>query len=98
MVRPGERSKPILAGRRDRAIGIDELLDNDPTNWWTPTAACLESWLRAAGLEVERLEGVQPSEYPVWREGERAGQPHLNQCHDNHLQTAGFGAFLELAA
>lgn len=26
------------------------------------------------------------------------GQPHLNQCHDNHLQTAGFGAFLELAA
>jgi hypothetical protein len=38
----------------------DELLDNDPTNWWTPTAACLESWLRALKTSHQGQNEMQP--------------------------------------
>jgi tRNA (mo5U34)-methyltransferase len=28
-------------------------LNHDPTNWWAPTKACLESWLKSHGFEAE---------------------------------------------
>jgi tRNA (mo5U34)-methyltransferase len=35
-----------------RMAFIENALENDPTNWWAPNAACVESMLRAAGFRV----------------------------------------------
>ena len=30
-------------------------LNNDPTNWWAPTRACLEAWITSHGFEAEPI-------------------------------------------
>jgi tRNA (mo5U34)-methyltransferase len=35
-----------------RMAFIEEALENDPTNWWAPNAACVEAMLRVAGFRV----------------------------------------------
>jgi tRNA (mo5U34)-methyltransferase len=44
-------------------------LAGDPTNWWAPTAGCVEAMLRSAGLEVDARPG-----HEIWvcRPGERS--------------------------
>lgn len=39
-------------------------LEGDPTNWFSPTVACLEQWLRSAGFDVGRVE-TWPGVHPV---------------------------------
>ena len=34
-----------------------ELFLGDPTNWWAPTASCVEAMVRSAGLSVEGRPG-----------------------------------------
>jgi tRNA (mo5U34)-methyltransferase len=40
-----------------RMAFIENALENDPTNWWAPNAACVEGMLRAAGFSVEARPG-----------------------------------------
>lgn len=35
-----------------RMAFIEHALENDPTNWWAPNAACVEAMLRAAGFHI----------------------------------------------
>jgi tRNA (mo5U34)-methyltransferase len=35
-----------------RMAFIEEALENDPTNWWAPNAACVEAMLRVSGFRV----------------------------------------------
>jgi tRNA (mo5U34)-methyltransferase len=46
---------------------IEHRLAGDPTNWWAPTAACVEAMLRSCGLEPD----LQPG-HEIWlcRHGE----------------------------
>ncbi len=41
----------------------ETVLENDQTNWWTPSRQCLEQWLKATGWRFERLEGIPVHEY-----------------------------------
>jgi tRNA (mo5U34)-methyltransferase len=54
---------PKLAKRSiTRFYRLDEL-QNDPSNWFAPTTACLKDWCHSAGLEVQHL-ALWPSDGP----------------------------------
>lgn len=40
-----------------RMAFIERALENDPTNWWAPNHACVESMVRAAGFKVNARPG-----------------------------------------
>lgn len=40
-----------------RMAFIEEALENDPTNWWAPNAACVEAMLRVAGFHITARPG-----------------------------------------
>lgn len=40
-----------------RMAFIEEALENDPTNWWAPNAACVEAMLRVAGFRITARPG-----------------------------------------
>lgn len=59
------RNLPI--GARDRLLEpgwprmafVERRLADDPTNWWVPSHACVESMLRSCGLDVLERPGYQ---------------------------------------
>lgn len=42
-----------------------QVLENDRTNWWTPTKQCLREWFDATGFRCEELSGHETSVYRV---------------------------------
>jgi tRNA (mo5U34)-methyltransferase len=50
---------------------IEHELAGDPTNWWAPTASCVEAMVRSAGLSVEGRPGhelwlCRPGDRTIW--------------------------------
>jgi tRNA (mo5U34)-methyltransferase len=41
----------------------ETVLENDSTNWWTPSRRCLEEWLKATGWRFEQLPGIPVRDY-----------------------------------
>jgi tRNA (mo5U34)-methyltransferase len=57
-----ERGWPVMAF-------VEQRLEDDPTNWWAPSQACVEAMARSAGLELLARPGheiyvFRPSQLP----------------------------------
>lgn len=96
---PGKSTRParenIGLAERDvmnrrgwpRMAFIEHALENDPTNWWAPNAACIEAMLRAAGFRIT----AQPGHEIYLCEPNRRESPFIAWSRGSELEAI-FGA------
>lgn len=80
-LRLDQRDRMLSAGWPKMAF-IEDRLEDDPTNWWTPNHACIEAMLRSSGLRVQSRIGHEmylaephresPSSFWTWNGAEYA--------------------------
>jgi tRNA (mo5U34)-methyltransferase len=77
---PGLAGKAALGSPQwPKMSFVEARLQEDPTNWWVPDAACAEAMLRSAGMRIESHPAEEmwicaPDSEPA------AAAPYLDQC------------------